>query len=296
MAVGDLMLARSIGRRIQSDGATAPFRQVASILAEADLLVGNLECAISIRGNPVAKTYRFRAPPKAARGLAEVGFDIVGLANNHALDYGPVALADTLSHLERNGVAHAGAGTDRRSAREPAIVTRNGLRIAFLSYVDAELASPEWASLDWEATEARAGLAYGRPDEVAADVEAAGSRADVVIVMLHAGRELRRQPTRSQRRLALAATEAGAALVIGAHPHRLQAAAWKGDGYVAWSLGNFVFDRFGGTWNDTAILDVTLTAEGVSAVRWRPAVIEDGFPRKATRSEARRIREQLEPG
>ena len=98
-----------------------------------------------------------------------------------------------------------GAGDDRAAARAPVILERNGLRIAFLDRVDAKLNSHEWPGLDWEATDHRSGLAYARPAQLRADVRAARRHADVVVVMLHSGREYAKGPTKAQRRVVKAA-------------------------------------------------------------------------------------------
>ncbi len=88
-AVGDLMLDRSLGWYVQQGDLAYPFAPVADLLRAADLTIGNLECALGDIGTPAAKSYTFRAPPEAAQALALAGFDIVNLANNHAMDYRP---------------------------------------------------------------------------------------------------------------------------------------------------------------------------------------------------------------
>ncbi len=222
MVVGDMMLARGVGDRISAEGTGAPFRRVQAILDRSDLLIGNLECVVSTRGTKQPKLYTFRARPRSVGALRKAGFDLVGLANNHALDYGRVALGDTIRSVHAAGIAVMGAGSDAQAARAPVIVERNGLRIAFLDRADAYLDSNEWPSLDWEATAQRSGLAYARPRELRADVGAARKHADVVVVMLHSGREYAKGPTKHQRRVVEAAVAGGAALVVSAHPHVLQ--------------------------------------------------------------------------
>ncbi|HYI23035.1 MAG TPA: CapA family protein, partial [Candidatus Limnocylindrales bacterium] len=96
MAVGDVMLAQSIGRRIVRKGPLAPWKKVVPYFDRADLVVANLECTISNRGTAWPKTFTFRAPIKAADSLVAAGIDVVSLANNHALDYGIPAFEDTM--------------------------------------------------------------------------------------------------------------------------------------------------------------------------------------------------------
>jgi poly-gamma-glutamate capsule biosynthesis protein CapA/YwtB (metallophosphatase superfamily) len=295
MVVGDMILARGIGDRIAAEGNGAPFRRVQSIFDRADLLIGNLECVVSNRGSRAAKLYTFRAKPRTVGVLRQAGFDLVGLANNHTLDYGRVALRDTIRHLRDAGIRPMGAGRDRHAARAPVVLTRDGLRIAFLDRADAKLDSYEWPHLDWEATDSRSGLAYARPAELRADVRAARRVADVVVVMFHSGREYAKGPTKAQRRVVEAALDGGAALVVSAHPHVLQKGRRSGSTMVAWSLGNFLFDGFGNVpgARDSAILDVTLTRDGVRSVRWHPVVLRGGFPQPATGADRSRILERL---
>lgn len=294
MAVGDVMLAQSIGRRIVRYGPQVPFRRVVGILDRADLVVVNLECAISNRGTPADKRFTFRAPVKAADSLSYAGVDVASLANNHSLDYGVPALRDTIRLLDERGIKHAGAGENWSGAHAPAFVSRNGLRIAFLGYVARmwESRSPFYTGM-WEATATKPGVAIARPAEVARDVAAARKRADLVVVMMHAGAEYRASPVKIQRLVARAAIGAGAALVIGHHPHVLQGYERSGGTLIAYSLGNFVFDYFTGAPNDSAILDVTLTRNGVKSVRWVPILIVNGLPRPAPSADVPRILKRI---
>ena len=293
MAVGDVMLAQSIGRRIKENGLLAPWAKVKPYFDQADLVVANLECVISDRGTPWPKTFTFRAPIMAAQSLAAAGIDAVTDANNHAVDYGSTSFADTLHYLDAAGVGHFGGGANLAAARAPLIITKNGLRIAFLGYVLPFSGRPAFNTKQWAATASSPGLAIGYPDVVAADVKAARQVADLVIVMVHGGIEYSFHPSKAQKKFDLAAFNAGAALVIGAHPHVLQGYVYQDHQAIAYSEGNFVFDRFTGVENDTAILDVTLSADGVDSLRWIPIEIHNGFPRPATSAEAARINSYL---
>lgn len=276
-AVGDIMLARSIGRALQRDPHDSPFAGVIDVLRSADITVGNLECAIGTGGTRARKRFTFLAPPASAASLADAGFDLVTLANNHSLDYGASALASTLQWLDEAGVRHVGAGMNRAVAHQPSFIDVKGLRLAFLGVVNTG-AEGRYRRSTWEATADRAGVAWGVPADVKADVLAAKSHADRVIVMMHAGTEGSRKVNAVQRSLAQAAIDAGASLVIGAHPHVLQPVERHGNGVIAWSLGNFVFDGFRGAANQTGILQVTLSRDGVRDLSLTPAVIRGGKP------------------
>jgi poly-gamma-glutamate synthesis protein (capsule biosynthesis protein) len=288
MAVGDVMLARQLGQRLAAGDLAYPFALVAGTLQTADLAVGNLECASGERGAPLAKSYRFRAPPSAAAALALAGFDLMTLANNHALDFGPEGLEDTLGLLEAAGVAHVGAGANARAARAPAILERNGLRVAFLGYADVPVERGGWDARSVIATESAPGIAWASLDQVAADVAAARSQADVVVVLMHSGYEYHDRPNAIQVAIAHAAIDAGAALVIGAHSHTLQGVERYRGGVIAYSLGNFAFeiDRS----RDSAILHVTLSRQGVQALDWIPVVLDPSDGRPALAEGAARDR------
>lgn len=299
MAVGDIMLARTVTTdTLLVDGPAAVFAGVNSTLSEADLLVGNLECVISDLGEPVEpKAYTFRAPPLAAEALALAGFDVLDLGNNHALDYGYVAAQDMQVLLEEYGMVGVGLAANEAAVRAPTLVERNGVRMAFLAYVDVPVETrSKFDTLSWAATADAPGLAWAVVENISADVAAAKTQADVVIVLLHFGLEGRTAVTRAQKLQARAAIDAGAALVIGAHPHVLQAYEEYNDGLILYSLGNFVFDDFTEPEIYSVIFTATITRAGVQAFDFVPVLLErDGLPRLATAEEAPAILELIQP-
>lgn len=290
------MLGWEVGRKIVKKGAEAPWKHVAPLFDQADLVVANLECVISRLGEPwPTKLIHLRAPLAAADSLAAGGVDVVSVANNHALDFGAQAFSDSLTRLATVGVDYAGGGENASAAHRPLLLERSGLRIGFLGYVLPFSSKTTFHTRDWEAGANRPGLAIGTPDAVRADVTAVRQIADVVVVMVHGGLEYRRRLIEKQRKFAAAALDAGASLVLGHHPHVLQGYLRRDGQLVAFSLGNFVFARFDGASNDSAILDVTLTSDGVASLNWIPVVIVRGIPRPATGEDAERILGRLRP-
>ncbi|UCF62228.1 MAG: CapA family protein, partial [Anaerolineaceae bacterium] len=134
-AVGDVMLDRALGDAIHAGKVNYPFAEMIDLLTPADLTIGNLESALGDLGSPADKGYTFRAPPQAAEALAQAGFDLLSLANNHALDYGPLALQQAMDLLHQQGIATVGASTNDTTAHEPYVHEAHGLTLAFLSYV-----------------------------------------------------------------------------------------------------------------------------------------------------------------
>lgn len=246
---------------------------VRETIAAADVATANLEGAVSVRGAPVAgKDYHFRGAPLEAKAIAEAGVDVVSLANNHVLDYGREALADTLRYAQELGLKSVGAGRDLAHARRPAFVERGGVRIAFLAYSDVN-------PLGFPAGEGVSGTARARPDQVREDVERAAKRADVVVVWFHWGEELHPEPTGAMQSLAAAALNGGAHVVLGAHQHVLGDVVVPLEGrLVAWSLGNFVFPAYRPDTTRSAILHVELDAHGVRAHRLQPVRIKGDRP------------------
>lgn len=304
VAVGDVMLGRTVGEGILAQGASYPFQFVAEALQAADVAFANLESPITARGQPAPKDFVFRAPALAARSLAEGGIDVVSLANNHALDYGLVGLFDTLAGLEAMGIAQAGAGQDLEEARRPAVLTVKGLNIAFLAYVNTPDDSVSGFSL--AATAAgpdKAGVAWATPETVTADVAQASQQYDVVVVSLHTGFEYQEAPNELQAQLAHAAIDAGADLVLGHHPHVLQGIDQYRGGLIIYSLGNFVFDFDATDYAQpglpsalSLILQVRLSRAGVLSYDFLPVIIgqEDGRPRLVAGEEARPVVERVE--
>jgi poly-gamma-glutamate capsule biosynthesis protein CapA/YwtB (metallophosphatase superfamily) len=278
-AVGDVMLARTVDASIAAEGPGLPFAGALSALKTADIVTANLECTAAQSGTPAAKGFTFRASPAALDALTAGGVNVVSLANNHSLDFGPSALLETEAGLDGRQIAHAGAGANAAEARAPAIVERGGLRIAFLSYVDVPV---EWRGFDarsWTATASSPGVAWLDPAEVAADIARARTVADVVVVFMHFGIEDQREPSETQRAEARAAIDAGASIVIGHHPHVVQPVERWGNGLIAYSMGNFVFDGEDNPTNESAILLVDLTETGVSSYRLVPVTLDSaGFP------------------
>ncbi|MCB8920194.1 MAG: CapA family protein [Ardenticatenaceae bacterium] len=292
-AVGDLMLDRSLGWYIAQGDLAYPFADIANLLSAADLTIGNLECALGDTSTPAAKSYPFRAPPEAAQALALAGFDIVNLANNHAMDYGTEALQQGLSLLSAAGVAAIGAGDNAQQAHEAHIETVNGLTLAFLGYVNVPVeAISGFDTASWTATADSPGLAWADPEQIRADVTAVAPQVDLVIVTLHSGYEYVDTPSPPQIAAAHAAIDAGAAVVLGHHAHILQGIEFYGDGVIVYGLGNFAFEIDGPS--ETAVLNLWLDADGVRELELVPAVIQfGGQPRPAEAWEAGPIRQRV---
>jgi len=290
LAVGDVMLDRGVAKGIAALGADAVFAAVAVRLREADLTIGNLECPLASKHPRLPKGIAFCADPALAPVLAAAGFDVMNLANNHAVDCGRVALLATIAHLNRAGIQVCGAGRDRAQAEGPVVLAAGGLRVAFVGFTEFVEGTRPYDHVP------TIGLATAR--SIKAAVARARAVADLVVVSLHAGEENDVFPARLQRSFALAAAGAGADLVLGHHPHVLQGLEQvprpgRRSALIIYSLGNFVFDQKRADANQSVMLRCRLDRNGVMAAETLPVVIRDTRPRPATAEEGRLILAEL---
>ncbi len=290
LAVGDIMLGASMEPSIKQYGPDHPFQATAGIIRSADIAIGNLEAPFGTEGRPFKKRFTFLVPPSYAGALARAGFDVVAMANNHMMDYGSEPLLETIRILDSLGIAYSGAGRNLAQARRPAIVERNGLKVAFLSYSKVHPA-------EFWATAKRAGTAPGEKTYIAEDVAAAKKQADLVVVSFHWGAELMDTPKSYQRELARLAIDSGADLILGHHPHILQGLeVYKGK-LIAYSLGNFAFGSRSRKCTESIILEVDLSPNGLREARIVPLSVDNlktGFqPTVVTGKEGRAVLENL---
>jgi poly-gamma-glutamate capsule biosynthesis protein CapA/YwtB (metallophosphatase superfamily) len=264
-----------------SQRALDGFGPITSRLRDADLTMANLETAITTRGTATpGKAFTFRAPPTAFAALRHAGIDVVTMANNHGLDYGPVGLADTLAAIRSTGFPTVGIGRDEAQAYRPYVTTIKGTRIAIVAatdVIDSNLIST------WTASGSHGGLASAigsSRSRLEAEVRRARHDGDVVVVYLHWGVETVDCATAEQESLSASLLRSGATVVVGSHAHVQLGGGWRGRRYVDYGLGNFVFYATGGVTPETrsGVLTLTLVGRSVTKARWSPAVIEDGLP------------------
>jgi poly-gamma-glutamate capsule biosynthesis protein CapA/YwtB (metallophosphatase superfamily) len=235
--LGDTMLGRGVADAMVDRGARSLVSgAVAELAGEPDLLVLNLECCISTRGVPwpdPGKPFFFRAPPAAIDLLTHLGVDCVTLANNHALDFGPVALEDTLTLLDEAGIAHVGAGRDVDEARSPVHVEHGGFHLRVVAFGDhpaAFAATPDAPGIAYVAADAPL------PHWVESAISAGG--ADAVLVGPHWGPNMTIEPVERVRQRAGSLVAAGATLVAGHSAHVFHGITE----HVLYDLGDFLDD------------------------------------------------------
>jgi poly-gamma-glutamate synthesis protein (capsule biosynthesis protein) len=237
----------------------------------------NLETAITDRGAPVSgKAFHFRSPAESFLALKAAGVDVINMANNHALDYGPIGMDDTFAAIADSGIPVVGIGHDASEAYQPHRVVVRGQRIAVFGAVD--WLEPGLVSA-WTATDSRPGLAFSiDPTPLLDRVRATRPEVDTLIVFLHWGIEQTHCASPEQHSLAVALIAAGADIIVGSHAHRVFGAGHVGSALVAYGLGNFVYWREDGESGSSGVLMITATGRRVDTYAWVPARIVHGIP------------------
>ncbi len=266
LAVGDVMVGRAVGGTALEHTPDYPFEKVFGAGQGADLVFGNLECAVTSRDFAVSKLYRLKADPSMAPTLSAAGFDVLSLANNHTMDCGKLGLLETISSLHEAGILTVGAGQDAAEARKPAMAEVRGQKVAFLAYTDVPDGSGAF-------------IARGDSAAVVEAVARAKKQADLVVISFHWGEEYATAPLDYQRALAHAAVDAGACLVIGHHPHVIEGVERYKRGLIAYSLGNFVFDQHEERGKRGLVLACELSVLGVGKAVLAPVVIRENQTR-----------------
>lgn len=272
---GDINLADDWHTMVTASGKTNGVydclsEDVVSELQSADISVINNEFVISDAGAALAgKAYTFRAKPSNVSYLEAFGTDLANMANNHTYDYGADALLDTINILERAGIATVGAGANLEEAKAVKYFVVNGKKIAFVSATEIE----RFYNYTKQATETEAGVLKTLDTTIFSQVIAeAEKKSDYVIAIVHWGTEGMYNYTSSQHNMAEVFVNAGADVVVGGHPHRLQGIEYINDSPVLYSLGNFWFST--GTLY-TTIAQVEIDSDGQLALQLIPCIQQD---------------------
>lgn len=280
-----------------SDGIRACFdNETWETLTGADFLVINNEFPYTDRGTPTPnKTFTFRCEPWTARWLAEMGADIAALANNHIYDYGAEGALDTFDTLDRQGIPYIGAGRNKEDAEQAAYCIANGVTVAILNATEIErYENPDTR----EAGENEPGVfRMFDTEDLCEKIGEAKEKADLCIVYAHWGTEKMPAADYSQTSKAQQLVDAGADLIVGAHPHVLQNIEYVDGVPVFYSLGNYFF---GAEARDTGVLRVTVSTDGpcVKSLQFIPMLQYRGVSTVEGREKERVLEEmqKVSPG
>ncbi|UUZ80024.1 CapA family protein [Paenibacillus sp. P26] len=287
--VGDVMFADKVEGSLKQNGYDYPYKYVKSYLEKADIAVANLETPITTRGTAQDKEYTYRSAPAALPELKKAGVDLVNLANNHSMDYGPEGSLDTMDYLDVQGIPRVGAGHNSDEAYKYVLLERGGMKIAFLGFTRVV---PETS---WYAGKSKPGLAETYSTKQALDAIAkARADADLVVVIAHWGEERKDIPNNVQTTLAHQYIDQGADLVVASHPHVLQGFEQYKGKWIAYSLGNFIFttNDVQKTW-ESMILQASCTKDKACDLSVVPILTKGAQPVRMPDEDATKLFSRL---
>ncbi len=273
---GDVLIAEAIEHRYDAEGMKGLLSEELLLeMQNADICMVNNEFQFSNRGTPMEdKQYTFQTDPKYVQILKDMGVDIVSLANNHTIDFGLEALQDTFAALDGADILYAGAGDTKERAEALQVIEADGKKIGFLA------ATRVIPVAEWNVENRQPGLFATYDDtRLLACIKEAKEECDFLAVYLHWGIEREALPQEYQTVIAKHCVEAGADVIIGAHPHVLQSVEFIEDKPVFYSLGNYIFNA---SIEKTMLVKVEIQADGevsyqlipASAKNWKTSCLE----------------------
>ncbi len=260
---GDIMLDRGVRNSVIKNFGndySALFEKLKT-LKDSDIAFANLEGPASDKGVDLGNLYSFKMDPAVITALAGAGIDVLSVGNNHALDFGRVAYADTLARLKENEILFTGGGNNKIEAETPAIIEKYGIKIGYIGFSDK---GPE----DMQAETEKAGILSANNPRFDEIIKNAAAKVDYLVVYLHFGEEYQDKHDTRQEYLAHKAADSGAKIIIGSNPHVVGDTEVYKHSYIAYSLGNFIFDQaFSDKTMQGMLLNIKLRRDGEMEVR-----------------------------
>ncbi|MDL2247008.1 CapA family protein, partial [Methanobrevibacter sp. OttesenSCG-928-K11] len=237
---GDVMLGRKMPS-VLNEGS--PFRNVADIVSNVDLLLINLENPATNSPTAYKSLVPLKMDPQYLNLAKANNNTVAALANNHIGDYGEVGLNDTIKLLEENGFYYTGAGNNIDEATKPVVTDIKGRQVVILNYMDQDNFK-EFSQTDIpKSDENSSGYAPIDWNIIEKDLSKYNESADIIIVYLHYGNEYSRSPNENQEDISKKLIDNGADIVVGAHAHVTQGIEIYKDKPIFYNLGNFIFDQ-----------------------------------------------------
>lgn len=287
LACGDLALCKGVEKKILEE-STDLLSGFDDIFSAADLFLANVEVPLTDSETPQWTHFQtLKASRKTGKLLGKIGVNVASLANNHIADYGEKGLKDTISVLEEQGIAWVGAGWSPEEASRPLIVERNGQRIGILALAQPEISAAKNGK--WGAGVLDDQYSIRTMKELSRNV-------DIALAYLHYGIEFSNYPTPHQVRLSRNLINAGALLVIGHHPHVPQGYEHYRGGFIAYSLGNILFDLRSGSHKFARmglLIEADVIQGALKEVRVKPIDTRGGVTRILKGREKREAEEYL---
>lgn len=274
VAVGDVTLGdhpvcfgHGVRSTIEKYGFDYLFKNISQELSGADIVFGNLESVLT--ADPAASrrmnSLEFRGKVSYAKNMARIGFNVMSVANNHAMQHGVCAFEESVNALRSSNITPVG-------------ISVNGLsNYYYKESGDVKIALIAFSMRPDNYTDSGIKYAMGDVDNIVEQIKRLKREGKVVIVSLHWGEEYMNHPSVEQVCHAHNMIDAGANLIIGHHPHVLQGVEHYKHGYIAYSLGNFIADFWQEYARRTLILKCVIDKDGVSQVEFTPVLINTKY-------------------
>ena len=274
---GDIMMDRGVKNSVRknfNNDYSAIFdksQELKDIFKKSDITFANLEGPVSDMGADLRNLYSFRMDPEVIPALKGAGISVLSVANNHIGDWGRPAYVDTLARAKENEIFYAGGGLNKEEAETPAIIEKYGMKIGFLGFSDKGPGSME-AGID------KAGQLLASDPRFDEIIQSARKQVDYLVVSFHFGEEYQTKHNARQEYLAHLAVDDGAKLVIGSHPHVIEDTEVYKNSFIAYSLGNFIFDQ---SWSASTmqggLLEIKLNRDGSMIAKLNTIELNSAF-------------------
>lgn len=237
VAVGDCLIHGAVYMDAKTGTDTYDFSDMISLvkpmIENYDLKYYNQETIIGGKDLGVSHYPRFNSPDEIGDNMVDLGFNLVSLANNHALDKDEAGILYSNEYWKGKNVITAGTYSSSEMRDDIKVYEQNGIKYAFLAYTTSTNGLNVPAGKDY--------LINVYSDEQAKeDIDKIKDKVDVIIVSMHWGDEYVFEPTESEKGIAQYLSSLGVNLIIGSHPHVIQPVGYVNDTLVIYSLGNFL--------------------------------------------------------
>lgn len=268
------------------------FKNIKSHTENADITIGNLETTFAGESRGYTGYPTFNTPEVLGKNLKDIGVDVLSTANNHCMDKGYSGLVSTLNFLDEYGISHMGTSRNEEEQNKILVKDVNGIKIAFLSFTYGTngITVPSDKSysvnlIDKELIKKQIELAKAE-------------NVDVICVNMHWGVEYKLRQNSTQEDLADFLFKNGVDIILGSHPHVLEPMEKRTitlddgttkDGFVIYSLGNFVSGQIYANTKSTVILDIQITKDSdgkisIDSVNYTPVYLYDKGANSKSRS------------
>jgi poly-gamma-glutamate capsule biosynthesis protein CapA/YwtB (metallophosphatase superfamily) len=273
IAIGGDVCMAGINQQFFADGdAEQLYGSLADRLRSSDLTMVNLESPLYAEPNGIRKSGPILGVPDACvAGLVAGGIDLVGLANNHAMDHSVAGLQNTIDVCKKRGIATVGAGVNLAEARTIYVRWIDGIRIGVLACAEREFGL---------AGRAKWGVNPLDPIDFVRNVREHSTEFDYLIVLIHGGNEHFRYPRPSLVQICRFFVEEGADIVLCQHSHCVGCVEMYKDGYIVYGQGNFIFDspEAPDSWREGGLIFISLDQDLRSSIEFVPIVQKSGVP------------------